>query len=181
MATYYIRPEGNDSNSGLGQNNSSAWKTIKRALQSGSAVTSGDIVYVAPGLYNENSIGVGFGISQFASRIQIIGDYSASQFSGVNPGLVKISAFQSDSQAGITTSNLISLSNTGNFLFKNFYIEPNGNNGIYLSDVNSINIENCVFNLSRTSTGIFKNIFNLNNTFPSYIKNCIFFGGNSGI
>ena len=52
MATYYVRPDGNNSNSGTGPASNQAWATIQKALGS-TGIGSGDTLYIAPGLYGE--------------------------------------------------------------------------------------------------------------------------------
>ena len=55
MATYYVRPDGSNANTGLGQGAGQAWATVAHALGSssggGAGLVSGDILYIAPGVY----------------------------------------------------------------------------------------------------------------------------------
>ena len=53
MATYYVRPDGNNSNTGLGSGTSTAWQTLAKALGA-SGIGSGDTLYIAPGTYTES-------------------------------------------------------------------------------------------------------------------------------
>lgn len=57
--TCYVRTDGNNSNTGLNNTPTSAWKTIKFAF---SKLTAGDTLYVADGTYNE-----------YALRLQLTG------------------------------------------------------------------------------------------------------------
>lgn len=50
MATYYVRPDGNNTNVGTGYLASQAWATITKAAQT---MVAGDTVYIAPGTYYE--------------------------------------------------------------------------------------------------------------------------------
>lgn len=56
MTTYYISTEGSDSNNGLGPDASDAtnkpWLTVGKALGA-SGISSGDTVYIGPGVYRE--------------------------------------------------------------------------------------------------------------------------------
>jgi len=52
MATYYVQPNGADSNTGLGPSSGTAWRTVQKALGA-TGVTSGDTIYIAPGTYRE--------------------------------------------------------------------------------------------------------------------------------
>ena len=48
MATYYVRTNGSNANAGTGPATNQAWQTIGKVFESGSVVTGGDIVYIAP-------------------------------------------------------------------------------------------------------------------------------------
>ena len=50
MTTYYVKPTGNDSNTGLGTSDALAWKTIGKA---NTTLTAGDTVYIMAGTYYE--------------------------------------------------------------------------------------------------------------------------------
>ena len=84
MATYYIRTDGSDTNSGTASGSGSAWKTIGKALSTGSSVVGGDTVYIAPGTYRE-AVTVGINPS---SNVNITGDPKSTQFSGIAQGPV---------------------------------------------------------------------------------------------
>ena len=91
MATYYVQPNGADSNTGLGPSSSSAWRTVQKALGA-TGVTSGDTLYIAPGTYRE-TVTVG---GTYASNVNVIGDRTASQFVGITAGYVRITGLVSD-------------------------------------------------------------------------------------
>jgi hypothetical protein len=91
MATYYVQPNGADSNTGLGPASGTAWRTVQKALGA-TGVTSGDTIYIAPGTYRESVTVNG----TYASNVNIIGDRKASQFSGINSGYVRITGLVSD-------------------------------------------------------------------------------------
>jgi hypothetical protein len=91
MAIYYVRPDGSNTNSGLGPATNQAWATVAFALGAASGtnpgLVGGDTVYIAPGTYR-NVVTVGYTIP--TSMITIQGDPSCSQFSGLTAGPVRI-------------------------------------------------------------------------------------------
>ena len=113
MATYYVRPDGNNSNTGLGASTVLAWQTIGKVFASGSVVTGGDIVYIAPGTYTES---INVLATSPASEVQIIGNPTASQFVGMNSGVVKLSAYNAAGTL-VTNNNTYLISGTS----KNYY------------------------------------------------------------
>jgi len=124
MATYYVRPNGSDSNAGTGPAINQAWLTIGKALSNTSGLVGGDIVYVAPGHYLEQ---VTIGITSPSSTVQIIGDVTASQFSGVTAGIVRLSGFSSAGNAAIVyTGPILKGTSKNNLSFSNFIFEGKG-------------------------------------------------------
>ena len=91
MATYYVQPNGADSNTGLGPSPATAWRTVQKALGS-TGVTSGDTLYIAPGTYRETVTVAG----TYTTNVNIIGNRTASQFSGISPGYIRITGLVSD-------------------------------------------------------------------------------------
>ena len=88
MATYYVQLNGNDANTGLGPASGQAWKTIRKAVSS-TGIGSGDTLYIAPGDYRDTG-GVIVFDGTYSTETQIIGDPTASQFSGIAAGRVLI-------------------------------------------------------------------------------------------
>ena len=113
MATYYVRTDGNNSNTGLGSSTVLAWQTIGKVFASGSVVTGGDIVYIAPGTYTES---ISVLATSPTSEVQIIGNPTASQFGGVNAGVVKLSAYNA-AGTSVTFPNTYLINATS----KNYY------------------------------------------------------------
>ena len=148
MATYYVRPGGSDSNAGTGPAINQAWATIQKALGATSGVVGGDTIYVAPGHYLEQVV-VGF--TSPSSTVQIIGDVTASQFTGLSAGIVRLSGFPTAGNTAITYSGAILKGTSKNNLsFSNFIFEGKGTgtsgNGLvtFLTSQN-ISFSKCLF------------------------------------
>ena len=146
MATYYVRPGGTGSGTGpaIGQ----AWGTFQAPFTSGSGVTGGDTVYIAPGHYNEK---VTVTITSPTSTVNVIGDVSASQFSGVSAGLVRLSGFSSAGNAAVsqsapqlsaTSKDFLSFSN---MIFEGSPIGSSGSNLVRFITSKNISFTKCLF------------------------------------
>jgi hypothetical protein len=121
MATYYVRPDGNNSNTGLGSSTALAWQTIGNIFKSGSVVTGGDIVYIAPGTYTETITVLATSPS---SEVQIIGNPTSSLFPGVNAGVVKLSAYNAAGTAVVNNNtHLITATSKNYYSFSNLVFE----------------------------------------------------------
>jgi hypothetical protein len=124
MATYYVRPGGSDANAGTGSGTGQAWLTIQKALGATSGVVGGDTIYVAPGHYFEQVV---IGFTSPSSTVQIIGDVTASQFSGVTAGIVRLSGFSNAGNAAIVyTGAILKGTSKNNLSFSNFIFEGRG-------------------------------------------------------
>ena len=180
MATYYVRPDGNDGNAGTGSATNQAWRTIQKALGA-TGIGSGDTLYIAPGLYGEQ-ITIG---GTYSTTTSITGDPTASQFSGLTAGRVQIGAFTNLGNAPIYTGNTISATSKNNLYFSNIeFLLSCGNNfgnaGVAFSTSVNITFDKCVFQQCNTATHHLLNISPPTSTALNLtVKNCVFSAANS--
>jgi hypothetical protein len=121
MATYYVRPDGNDGNAGTGSSTAQAWATIVKALGA-TGITGGDTVYIAPGRYAAQIVIGG----TYSSATNIIGDPLCTQFSGLTAGKVFITNVAS-SGASVFSGVLVNGSAKSNLAFSGIAFENTSN------------------------------------------------------
>ena len=85
MATYYVKPTGNDLAAGTSE--ATAFATVTKAL---TVVAAGDTVYIAPGTYRNTSGWTLATPGAAGSIITIAGDPDCVQFANENPGYVRL-------------------------------------------------------------------------------------------
>ena len=145
MATYYVSTTtGNNANAGTSA--ALPWATLAFALGAASGtnpgLVGGDIVYIAPGSYNES---VTVGMTSASSTVQILGDpLNLQAFPTVTPGNVY---WYNSNYCLLATSK-------NNLTFKNIYFERQNVSivGLALTTCYSWTFQQCVFGTSVTLT-----------------------------
>ena len=152
-ATYYVRSDGNNANSGSGNSAGEAWATIQHAADS---VQPGDLVLVQTGTYLENVTIARTGTASLpivfrgegAVSVGSVNFARSSNWTGSVSYNVTIDNFTFDgglqtAQAGVYMSGAGSIT-ISNCLFKNYTLgirfDNNGWSGSY-----SITVRNCLF------------------------------------
>lgn len=178
MTIYYVRNDGNDANSGTFANTSGAWKTLAKALGA-SGISGGDTLYIAPGVYRE-TIEVGF--ASTGSTTYVYGDPKALNFTGISPGVVRITTYtlydSLSTQFSPSSSTLINVASKNNIIFENLYLEYN-TVGLGLSSCNNIQLRNSVLTSFRLITGSAISIRQNSTLVPHRFENLICMGGNA--
>jgi hypothetical protein len=104
MATYYVRNDGNNANTGTGSATSQAWQTIAYAFANMTLTTGVNYLYIAPGVYRES---VTLTVTPTASNTLVItGDPTASQFTGISAGQVRVTGATTDSSASASGTRI---------------------------------------------------------------------------
>jgi hypothetical protein len=181
MANYFIRPDGNDSNTGLGPTTGQAWLTLTKALGA-TGIKSGDILYVSPG---KHTASFGTAISPNPTVMtRIVGDSKSSFFTDITPGEVRFNHYTvNDNTAGLT-GGMLSVGN--DFLsFENIVFAGYGNaNNTYLiynqSGWKNITFYRCKFYQSSRSLNVRSTLtwegFASNALINLTVDSCIFYG-----
>jgi hypothetical protein len=117
MATYYVRTDGSNGNTGLGSASGQAWQTIQKALGA-TGIGSGDTLYIAPGVYRE-AVTIG---GTYSTTTYITGDPTCSQFSGVTAGEVRITGYTSDT-SNTMAGTTITATSKNNLFWSNLFIQ----------------------------------------------------------
>jgi hypothetical protein len=178
MATYYVRPDGSDVNTGLGYTAALAWRTVQKALGA-TGIGSGDTLYIAPGTYTEN-ITVG---GTYSATTSVIGDVLCTQFIGVTPGFVKISNYSNENTAPANTNNLLDATSKAFLSFDSIYFQGGGggnNNIINCITCNNFTWTRCIFQQNINYAGVNGSSFYWTTTAVTAsnlkIRKCVFVG-----
>jgi len=180
MATYYIRTDGSDSNAGTGPATNQAWQTIGKIFASGTVVTGGDIVYIAPGTYSEK---ITVSATSPTSEVQIIGNPTASQFTGITSGPVKLSSFNAAGTTAVfSASFLISATNKDYYSFSNMIFEANiggsPDSAIVFAESRYIKFTRCLFTSNSTqataTASMIRATAKTSTALDITVENCVF-------
>jgi hypothetical protein len=179
MATYYVRPDGNNSNTGTGPATNQAWQTLARIVQAGTAFTSGDTVYIAPGTYRQSITTT----ATYTSATNFFGDPTAAQFPGVTPGMVRITNFLTNDNSAATSQNLWGGVTFNYINISNIYFDHSslGYGIVYTGTGNNSSIRNCIFSGNNSSQGGIGANISLVSVKNTLIENCIIMRSYSGI
>ena len=180
MATYYIKTNGNDADTGLSPSN--AWQTIQKGVGA-AGITGGDTLYIAPGDYrNTSSTTIMAGI--YNTTVTIIGDVTASQFPGNSAGRVLITnRGTSDFSSSAFAGTLFSTGGKSNITFQTLLFENAATNQTIcnIADSSNLTFDRCIFygsssqqNTALAATGT-SALYTRNHLFTR----CIFYGSSN--
>jgi len=177
MATYYVRTDGNNSNTGLGSGTSTAWQTLTKALGA-TGIGSGDTLYIAPGTYTE-AVTIG---GTYTAPTYVYGDPLCQQFTGISAGSVRHSSASSNGNDRIINAILLSGSGKSNLNFRNIHwLSCNNFNQVSLLLGQNNTFAKCVFE-QVFSTGPVNCVVTPPSTLALNVvfDSCIFLTSNNG-
>lgn len=139
MATYYVRtPANGGSDSAAGTSTTTAWATFTKAFST-TGFTSGDTVYVEPGVYRETVTALN---TSPTTRAFVIGDYDGAIFG--TKGEVRWSGYLTSDDAAGAGVSLLSMNSRDNITIRGIRME----NASRCIDIPSgsinIDVEDCV-------------------------------------
>lgn len=179
MATYYVKPATLGGNNSLaGTSPSTAWATIAYALSSSSGFASGDTLYIAPGVYTDT---ITITMPNPTVETNIIGDPTVAQFSGLTPGPVVITNYNSTLTGSGYTGNLITAT-TKNFLhFQNIKFAFGNNSAFAFTTSTNLKLTRCSFIASKKQADIIRLTSPTGTAVNFAISRCVFSGGNQAL
>jgi hypothetical protein len=178
MATYYVRTDGSDANTGTGPATNQAWQTITKAIGA-TGIAPGDTLYIAPGVYRGSFTTAFTNPANEGQRITIAGNPTASQFSGVTAGPVIITNWTSSTSASGKTFSATKDYITVQDVFITGYQASSGSTfGIVLESIGTYQIyRRCGFYSVTQSGDNYSHIFAVANGFRGpTIDDCVFLG-----
>ena len=185
MATYYVRPDGNNGNAGTGPAVGQAWATVVYALANMALPDATNTLYIAPGTYRGS---VTMSITPSVSNTLVVaGDPTAAQFTGVTAGRVRITTFTTDNTGTPTSSQTLTCDNKTYFTLRNLHIEGYQTSsalGIaHFLNAKNFTVEKCLFTLYRRGTSSYVVLVTTTTTtaVSSTFDKCVFAGGYIGI
>jgi len=156
MAIYYVRNDGSNVNAGTGPLANQAWQTVTYALANMVLTNGTNYLYIAPGVYRETPTVT---ITPSSTQTLIIqGDPSASQFTGLSSGVVRITSFTTDT-ANPSAVNILTISGKSYITISRIHFDVFGQTGtrtnaIYgLTNPDNIVVEYCTF--QGHNTGVY--------------------------
>ena len=181
MATYYVRPDGNNGNAGTGPAVGQAWATVAYALANAALPDATNTIYIAPGTYRGT---VTMSITPSVSNTLVVaGDPTAAQFTGVNAGRVRLTSFPTDNTGTPTLSQTLTCDNKTYFTLRNLHVEGYQTTAVtgiaHFINSKTYTVEKCVFSSYRrgtSSVNVFANTTTTTSINATFDK-CIFVGG----
>ena len=156
MATYYVRTDGSNANAGTGPAANQAWQTVTYALANMVLTNGINYLYIAPGVYRETPTVT---ITPSSTQTLVIqGDPSASQFTGLSSGVVRLTSFTTDT-ANPSAVNILTISGKSYITISRIHFDVFGQTGtrthaIYgLTNPDNILVEYCTF--QGHNTGVY--------------------------
>ena len=179
MATYYVKPAAQGGNNLLsGTSPSTAWATVAYALTSSSGFSSGDTLYIAPGVYTDT---ISVTMANPTVETNIIGDPTASQFGGFTAGPVVITNYNASLSGSGYSGNLISAT-TKNFLhFQNIKFALGNSSAINFGTCTNLKLTKCSFIASKKQTDIIRLTSPTSTAVNFTISRCVFSGGSQAL
>jgi len=184
MATYYVRPDGSNGNTGTGSGTGQAWATVAYALANAALPDATNTIYIAPGTYRGTAT---LSITPSVSNTLIVsGDPTASQFSGVAAGRIRVTNFLSD-DALPTAAATLTVSNKTYFTFQNIhfegYVTASLAGMMVASDSRNYTFSKCVFSIGNRGgfSVLFQAVSTTSTAINATFEKCIFVGGYSGL
>ena len=177
MAIYYVRTNGSDANTGLGQGTAQAWLTINKAL-SATGMASGDTVYVAPGVYATQ---ISVGMTSATTTTTIMGDPTASQFTGVTAGNVIVTNYDTPLTGVSFTGTIITAVSKNNLSWNKLFFKVQNTSAVNVTLCRYWSFTDCNFQSRSNLTYAINFTPPASQPFDHTFLRCTFVNGASGI
>ena len=176
MPTYYVKPAAQGGNNSLaGTSPATAWATVAYALTSSSGFAGGDTLYIAPGVYTDT---ISVTMANPTVETNIIGDPTASQFSGFTAAPVVITNYNATLSGSGYTGNIITAT-TKNFLhFQNIKFAVDNNRAMVMTTCTNLKLTKCSFIARHSGTDLITLTSPTSTAVNLTVSRCVFFGGN---
>jgi hypothetical protein len=178
MATYYVKPAAQGGNNSLaGTSPATAWATVAYALTSSSGFASGDTLYIAPGVYTDT---ITITMPNPTAETNIIGDPTASQFSGFTAAPVVITNYNSTLSGSGYTGNIITATTKNYLHFQNIQFKID-NNRLVFTTCTFLKFTKCSFIARHKNNDIITLTSPTSTAVNATITRCVFVGGNQSL
>ena len=177
MATFYVRTDGSDSNTGTGPGTGQAWASVAKAV-SASGMSSGDTVYVAPGVY---SALINVLMTSATANTYVTGDPLATQFPGVTPGQVICTNYNTALNAAGFSNHVVAATSKNFMYWSNINFKFNANFGVTTTTVQNWTFEKCTFSSRLNGNNLIGMTSPASTAMSLTIDRCIFHGGSSAL